>query len=125
VPRSRSYCLVEARFDALPFRPRSLDALVVLRGLPRGAPYEQTIAALELFLAPRGVLVFPQPVTDGRRGRLTRLLRAPFLRTLPPLPRHALCQGAMTVGYREIGQIVPAGRAVVPWIVTHAAAGRR
>ena len=125
VPKSHSFRLVEARFDALPFRPGGLDALVLLRGLPRGAAYEPTIARLKELLAPGGVVIVPHPVTDGRRGRLTRLLRAPFFRTLPPLARHALCRGAMAVGYRDVGQVVPAGRAVIPWIVTFGAAGRR
>jgi hypothetical protein len=125
VPKSRAFCLVEARFDALPFRPGGLDALVLLSGLPRGAPYEETIASLKRFLAPGGTLIFAHPVTDGRLGRLARLLRSPFLASLPPLPRHALCRGAMAVGYGDVGQIVPAGRALVPWVVTFATAGRR
>jgi hypothetical protein len=125
VPKSHSFRLVEARFDALPFRPGSLDALVLLRGVPAGAGYESTVLALKAFLAPGGVLVFPHPVTDGRRGRLARLLRAPFFGTLPPQAREALCRGAMSAGLGEVGQLAPAGRGLVPWIVTFGASGRR
>ena len=121
----RSRVLVEARYGALPFRPGSLDALVLTDGLPRTADLTGALAALRPFLAPGGVLVFPHPVTDGRRGPLSRLLRAPFLGTLAPLSRSALCENAMAAGYCEIGQEVPKGRGLVPWIVTVGASGRR
>lgn len=123
-PKGPSFRIVEARFDALPFRPGSLDALVVAGGLPRGPEIERALAALRAFLAPGGVLVFPHPSTDGRRGGLVRILRAPFVRTRPPLARETLCAAAMAAGYREVGQLEPAGRRLVPWIVTFGAAGR-
>jgi len=121
----RSYRLAEARFDALPFRPGSLDALVLTCGLPRGLGAEAAMKALKRFLAPGGALVFPHPVTDGKRGRFARLLRLPFWKTLPPLSRHSLCRDAMSAGYCDVGQIAPAGRGAVPWIVTFATSGRR
>jgi hypothetical protein len=123
-PGARRFSIVEARFDALPFAPASLDALVLARGLPSGGEPEATIAALKPFLAPGGVLVFPHPVTDGRRGFLasaSRVLRRGMQR---PCRRHVLCASAMGAGFRDVRQLVPAGRGAVPWIVTSGSAGR-
>jgi hypothetical protein len=41
------------------------------------------------------------------------------------MAREALCAGAMAAGYREVGQLAPGGRSLVPWIVTFGASGRR
>jgi hypothetical protein len=120
----RPFSIVEARFGALPFRPSSLDALILTRGLPSGADPAPTIAALRPYLRPGGALVFPHPVTDGSLGRLSRALGVRLRGTLPPCPRHVLCESAMSAGFKEISQIVPAGRTVAPWIVTAGVVGR-
>jgi hypothetical protein len=121
---SRPFSIVEARFGALPFRPASLDALILTRGLPGGADPALTIAALRPYLRPGGALVFPHPVTDGPVSRFVRALRLPSRGTLPPCPRHALCESIMSAGFKEISQIVPAGRTIAPWIVTAGVVGR-
>jgi ubiquinone/menaquinone biosynthesis C-methylase UbiE len=121
---ARPFSIVEARFEALPFGPGSLDALVLTRGLPSGADPAQAIAALKPFLRPGGVIVFPHPVTDGRAGALSRVLRVLWRGTQPPCARHALCASAMSAGLKEISQIVPAGRGGAPWVVTMGAVGR-
>jgi len=124
-PGARPFSIVEARFAALPFRPSSLDALVLTGGLPRGADLAPTIAALTPFLKPGGAIVFPHPVIDGKLGALSLALCALARGTQPPCRRHALCASAMSAGLREISQIVPRGRGAVPWIVTAGVVGRR
>jgi len=121
---ARPFSIVEARFGALPFRPGSFDALILTRGLPSGADPTLTIAALRPYLRPGGVIVFPHPVTDGGMGRLSRALHVLRRETLPPCPRHALCESIMRAGFKEISQIVPAGRGIAPWIVTAGVVGR-
>ena len=123
-PGVRPFSIVEARFAALPFTPSSLDALVLTCGLPSGADPSLTIAALKPFVRPGGVIMFPHPVTDGKLGSLSRVLRVLRRGTQPPCQRHTLCASAMSAGLKEISQIVPGGRGVVPWVVTTGVVGR-
>ena len=123
-PGERPFAIVEARFTALPFRPSSLDALVLTAGLPRGADPAVAIRALTPFVRPGGAIVFPHPVTDGRRGALVRPFFALRRGTQPPCRRDVLCASAMSAGLREISQIVPPGRGGAPWVVTAGVVGR-
>jgi len=124
IPGERPFSIVEARFTALPFRPSSLDALVLTGGLPRGADPATTIRAFMPFVRPGGAIVFPHPVTDGARGVLVRPLRVLRRGTQPPCRRDVLCASAMSAGLREISQIVPPGRRGAPWVVTAGVVGR-
>jgi hypothetical protein len=123
-PGARPFSIVEARFTALPFAPSSLDALVLTRGLPSGADLSPTIAALKPFVKPGGVIMFPHPVTDGKLGRLSRVLRVLRRGMQPPCRRHTLCASAMSAGLKEISQIVAGAKGAAPWVVTAGVVGR-
>jgi hypothetical protein len=120
---SQPSLIVEALFDALPVAQRSLDALVLSGGLPRGASPTETLARLRGLLAPGGLLIWPHPTTDGTRGRLGRVLVPARRGIAPPARRHRLCAWVMEAGYGAVRQ-QPATGGPVPWVVTSGVAGR-
>lgn len=109
--------VVEARFDALPIRPGSLDALVLSQGLPVADLPRKNLVQLRTLLKDSGLLVWPHPITNGIGGVFRRLF-APYRRDIfRALPREQLTALAMESGFSEIGQ-TSFTRKLMPWVVT-------
>ena len=109
--------VVEARFDALPIRPGSLDALVLSQGLPVADLPQMKLVQLRTLLKDSGLLVWPHPVTNGIGGVFRRLF-APHRRDLfRAVPREQLTALAMESGFSEIGQTAFT-RKLLPWVIT-------
>jgi hypothetical protein len=116
---------LENRFQAVPLLPRSLDALILLGGLPQCAPSPLlSLVQLRGLLRPGGLLIWPQPVGEGFFNRLARL-RYPGKKGRLGAPRRTqLCRLTMEAGFVDIGQR-PVNKRTVPWTVTVARAGSR
>ena len=130
--------LVEAPFDALPLAPASLDALVLAHGLPRQVrppddgdpadagdpPQVARLRRLKTLLRPGGLLVWPHPVSEGRAGRVGRVLVPVRPAITRASRRHELTAWTMRAGFGEVGQRL-ARRRLTPWAVTTGSAGPR
>ena len=116
---------LETRFDALPLQPRSLDALVLLGGLPRCAasPTESLVRLREL-LVPGGLLIWPQPTREGFFGHVGAIRRPKRSFALGAVMRPRLTHLTMAAGFRDIAQM-PLSRSAFPWTVTVARAAPR
>jgi hypothetical protein len=108
---------VEARWQAFPLRQRSLDALVLSCGLPRGNSALDTLIELRQLIRPGGLLVWPHPLADGVSGWFGRLVAPLRWRTLSPFRREVLCARTMEAGFADVEQELPS-RQLLPWAVT-------
>jgi len=121
---ARPAIVVEMRLDAIPARPRSLDAVVLARGLPTRIGTRECLEAFGRLLAPGGMLVWPHPVVDGAGGRIGRILVPVRPGTARPLRRHAICAEMMAAGFGDVRQTL--GRqGPAPWAVTTGRMGPR
>ena len=116
---------LESRFDALPIRSQSLDALVLLGGLPRCAasPAESLVHLREL-LVPGGMLIWPQPTAEGFLGHVGAFRGQKRAGGLGAVMRPRLTHLTMSAGFRDIGQMSVSNSAF-PWTVTVARAAPR
>lgn len=116
---------LENRFQSPPLLPQSLDALILLGGLPECGPSPLlSLTQLRELLTPGGLLIWPQPVSEGFFKRLARLRYPNKKGLLGASPRTQLCRLAMEAGFVEIGQKA-AKKRTVPWTLTLARAGSR
>lgn len=109
---------VETRFDRLPLRPASLDAVVLLGGLPRLAA--DPLAGLEVarsLLKPGGLVIWPEVVGEGFFGRLATLGYSGKKGGMGAPSRTLICRTFMEAGFKEICQ-TPVKTRAIPWIVT-------
>ena len=117
--------LLETSLNALPIADKSLDVLILSNGLVcRGAaPPAEYLEGLKRLIRPEGTIIWPERISDGFLGKLSKV-RHPFSRAIGPLPRRHLCRISMAAGFREIGQIM-VNNQVEPWIVTFGKVGKR
>lgn len=117
-------CLaVENTFQSMPLKPNSLDVLVLSRGLPSRMSSIESLRQLGNLLVEGGLLIWPQPITDGRLGKISRAVVPIRPGIKGPMRRHQLCHLAMKAGFREIGQHITRGTGPFPWAVTTGVTG--
>lgn len=114
---------LEATLDELPLASFCLDALVLPGGLPSRRDPGETLGAMRRTLARGGILVVPHPVSDGRRGKLGRVLVPARPGVHGPVSRDSLCRWAMAAGLTQVGQAQTTGGGPAPWVVTTGVAG--
>lgn len=119
-------CLfVETTLDDLPVAPFALDAMVLLGGLPSRREPGRTLARMRAVTKAGGIVLFPHPVVDGKRGGLARVAVPVRPGVMGPVERSRLCLWTMAAGFAQVGQRRPTGTGVAPWVVTAAVAGPR
>jgi hypothetical protein len=106
--------LIEACFDALPFRAGSLDALVLTGGLPRGPSPVETLETLRTLLKPSGLIIWPHPLATALGG----------LWRVKPVAREHLTAWAMGAKFEGVGQRQLPGT-LRPWVITTGQAGHQ
>lgn len=114
--------VLEADFSALPIAQHSLDLLILQGGLPSGSTPVDTLARLRHHLNPGGLLVWPQPISDGFWGRTGRLFDPFRLGIHKTCFRRELCTWTMAAGYAHVTQHHIRGN-WFPWVVTTGRAG--
>jgi hypothetical protein len=116
---------LETRFLNLPLRPGSLDAVILLGGLPRFASDPAaSLVAVRALLKPGGLMIWPQASNKGFFGWAAKLRHAEKKGFFGAPDRTLLCQSAMEAGFMEIGQ-TPLKTRAVPWVVTFGRAANR
>ena len=121
--RSR-FRTVEAKLEALPIARRSVDAVVVLSGLPPIGTAVQSADRFISYIKPEGLFLWPHPAANGTRGRLGRLSLWTRRRMLPPLLLEQMTAIAMELGLRQIRQVRAAHRSMARWYVTGGVLGK-
>ncbi len=115
----------ETDFIASPVAARSLDALILLGGLPQcdKTPLS-TLMYLRSVLGPQGLIIWPQPLEEGILAALASLKYPSSGRRLGATSRTALTRLMMGAGFVEIGQVA-AQRKPIVWTVTFGRAPMR
>lgn len=96
---------VEAQYRALPLQPRSFDAVIVARSMPKGTDLAKELEHLKQYVKPEGLLFWFHPLFEGILGKTRRLFSPKHLR----IERHVLCRSAMKQGFLQIGQVLVKG----------------
>lgn len=95
--------ILEAKLDNLPIGLGTLDVLVLSNGLPPRPAPKKWLVRIRSLLKPDGLLIWPQPIQQGARSLLARMVparRGP----LGLAKREVLCRLTMEAGFNEVGQ---------------------
>ena len=115
---------IEAKLDSLPFRKRSLDALILSRGLPKVVSPVKMLHCLSGFLCPGGILIWPHPTSDGFAGRVGKIFAPLQSGILKAAYKHELCHWAMQAGLKDVTQQTTNKGIIAEWVITSGGAGR-
>ncbi|MDD5307502.1 MAG: hypothetical protein PHU25_09305 [Deltaproteobacteria bacterium] len=126
VPREPGDGLVfaEARLDALPVAPGSVDVVILSMGLPSRVAPASAISLFMDLVKPGGLVVWPHPASDTARGRLGTMLVPWRPGMARAVPRHEQSALAMRCGLSNVAQIA-AARPFFPWVITWGRVGPR
>jgi hypothetical protein len=123
-PQVQKPLIVEANFTDLPIGKGTLDAIVLLRGLPKNGPPKQALLTFRSLLRQSGIFIWPQPITEGFGGKVGQMIAVSRTGTMGALPRVQLTSLVMGSGFKDVGQVLLTGK-FIPWVVTTGLVGPR